>query len=77
MNLRLTRYRFFVQIDPKTLEQYYRRPNLRLQVVSYCGQSLSIPVSNFQKYFGHIGLVGHFEVSVTPEGKIHHVVQLN
>ena len=77
MKLRETRYRFFLRLNSKTLEQYYLKPYLRLQVMSSCGRRLSIPVSNFQKFFEHEGLNGYFEVSVSDQGKICQVCKLD
>lgn len=59
-----------LSVDPQTLQRYYRQPNLRLEAETVCGYRLSIPLSNFQKFFSHQGLSGRFIVSANKEGKV-------
>ena len=66
-----------VDIEAKRLKSYYAKPLLKLKVQSLCGHTLSIPLSNFQRFFSHSGLNGRFRISADHAGKIVNIEKLS
>lgn len=66
----MKQFKVRLDINAEKLKAYYRRPKINLKAQTVCGFSLSIPLSNFQKFFTHEGLIGQFIITADHHGKV-------